>query len=280
MKTCPNCQETLEEDALFCTNCGTKLGEETEEDAPVVHTPVEEYAADEDEKDFISQVKKVSKSYWHFLPPALIQPFKKSLMMTEHKTDLVNSIITLVLFALLVPVYIYVAMDQLFPTLTPSVFEYVLEPFFYLLVTIAFVIAVMFGLSRLMKLSLSYLQVMSHFGALMVLPLTVIAIAIFMALVGGLSVSFSLTVISVLLTFVMMIVNLFVIRITYQANQSVDLVYLIALLFIAFYLFGQLFGEVFLADYIVRLIEDFIYQEAFFDLIDGMMNEQYQNFMW
>lgn len=220
---CSQCNSPLETDAKFCTNCGAKVT-----DVQTKSTASKTEATN----DYVVQGKTIAKQYWNFLPNALAHPFTTSKQVTER--DKINAIITIVLFSLLLPLYIYSsARVVMHGFMSPSFADIVIKPFFILIIFFALLIAVKFGVAKLMKADVSFMYVVTSFGSLMVLP-TAIALATWVfALIGSITFSSILMLLAISLTSIASMATVFSLKTKAPATSKLDAVYGVVITYVA-----------------------------------------------
>lgn len=275
---CPKCQATLDHDAIFCTHCGAKVQEEAttehvSEQQPVAHTPTSEFNQQESaetssqvqaeqqnqtatENAFLEKSKDVSQKYWQFTLSALKQPFQTSLRMTDKRDDTINSIITLVLFGFLFALQSYLMiLNYSYGFLRPSFWDIAMKPFFYSLILLAFMVLITFGITALFKIKVSYIQTLTHFAALQVLPTVIALVSVLIALLGGVELSNMLIFISLLIFLIHIVSQFFVLREIYDHKKNIDVTYMVLLFYVGLYIFFLVFGELIFADFLSGIFD-------------------------
>ncbi|QHS23038.1 zinc-ribbon domain-containing protein [Virgibacillus sp. MSP4-1] len=248
---CPQCGAPNDQDAKFCVSCGTRLEQQA---AAVTHTDNSTQRTNQFEdvqgeghtnnqtNQYVSQGKEIGKGYLHFLPDALKRPYATSKQVTN--TDQTNGIITIVLFALLLPLYAFVAANKVGSGLVQvPFFDVVLKPFFILLIFFAALIAIQYGISKLMNVDLTYMNVLTRFGTLMVVPTFVLVVAIFFLILSINIFSSILFFLSLAFVSISMIATLFSIKSQQTVETGLDVVYGIILTNIAIVIIMMIIGD-------------------------------------
>ncbi|MCZ0702978.1 hypothetical protein J2T56_001308 [Natronobacillus azotifigens] len=263
---CPNCNASLDADAKFCTSCGSKitdapnqLGDQAKaggaEQEPVQNNTAQTPQTPAQPNPQVEQVKKASKDYWNFLPSALLHPFATSKKMTDSKSDMINGIITLVLFSLFVPFFSYFAARNMVSNsllgsfYTPTFMDYVVTPFFLFLIFFAVLIGIKFGVAQLMKAPISYVGVLTRFASMLVLPTALAALGMLFALLGG---GFGAFLIALAMSFasIASMATLFSIKETSGTDTGLDIFYGIVLTYVGVGIFILIVGDIFIAQII------------------------------
>ncbi|WP_157967868.1 MULTISPECIES: zinc ribbon domain-containing protein [Paraliobacillus] len=234
---CPNCQAPLESDAKFCTNCGVKIDHiqtENTDTEPVQSTGT----APSQTTDYVQQGKDISKQYWHFIPSALANPFAAS----KHAgpTNKINGLITLILFSLLIPLFSYISLSSYF---RPPFVEMVVKPFFIFIIFFALLLAVKYGVAKLMKADVSFLNVMTRFGILMVLPTVTALAAVLFTILGVEDFSIILLILSMSLASIASFATVFSIKEKAPATGGLDVFYGVVLTYVAMAIILLIIGD-------------------------------------
>lgn len=247
---CPNCQEQLETDSKFCTSCGEKVNQ-TNTDNSIRNEPVQTVETEQKNdltNDYLQQGKEISKQYWNFIPSALAHPFATSKKVEDG--DKINGIITLILFSLFIPLYTYTTLNSLGSGLfAPSFIATVIKPFLIFLIFFALLIAVKFGVTKLMKADVSYTTIMTRFGVMMVLPTIISLVAIIFALLNIYDFSTVLLSFSISFAFIASLATIFSIKDKAPNTGGLDVYYAIALTYAAMAIIVAITGDS-IADYL------------------------------
>ncbi|WP_117168469.1 zinc ribbon domain-containing protein [Paraliobacillus sediminis] len=234
---CPNCQTSLESDAKFCTSCGVKIDHiqtENSNTEPVQSTGT----TAKQTPDYVQQGKEISKQYWNFIPSALANPFAAS----KHAgpANKINAMITLILFSLLIPLFSYISLSSYF---RPPFVEMVVQPFFIFVIFFALLLAVKYGVAKLMKADVSFINVMTRFGIVMVLPTTTALVAVLFAILGIDDFSIILLIVSMGLASIASLATIFSIKEKAPVTGGLDVFYGVVLTYVAMTIILLIIGD-------------------------------------
>ncbi|GGM32096.1 hypothetical protein GCM10011351_17830 [Paraliobacillus quinghaiensis] len=257
---CPNCQAALEENAKFCTNCGTKINEENVAHVATSaqHTETAQHVPNQQEQtgDYVQQGKQISKQYWNFILQAMAHPFEVSKKVRE--ADKVNGMITLALFSLFVPLFTYITIHSLSGGyLAPTFTDVVLKPFIIFLIFFALLIAVKFGVAKLMKANVSFIDVMTRFGTLMVLPTAVAMTAVLFAILDSYTFSSILLLLAISTASMASTATIFSLKTKAPATSGLDVYYGVVLTYVAMAIILLLIGDSILGNLINEMQRGF-----------------------
>ncbi|SDB80919.1 Double zinc ribbon [Pelagirhabdus alkalitolerans] len=228
---CPNCKTVISEEASFCGECGTPVNKQ------------EAFDSNAKSNEFVEQSKAISKAYISYLPNAIKHPYASSKHMTDNKGDMINSIITLLLFSFLIPFFSYVVAHSFYRGLTPSFWDMTLRPFILITISIAVITAVMFGVIKLMKLNYSFIRVMTTFGTLMVLPTLSVAVSIVLFIIGLQEFSMVVLGFALILFTLSFIATIISLADASDTKPAIDGYYGVILTIIGVLIAGQILGE-------------------------------------
>ena len=233
---CNKCGATCQSGDKFCGECGANL--ELQEAA--VSQPSEQEITTAtlnnssatplstvNSQEYIDKGKVISKQYFSFFLSMLKKPV--SAAAGTNKLDLTNSLITTILFALFIPLTVFFALKNMLDEyMTVSFFDVVLKPFFILVIYIALVVAVIFGVLKIAKSSASFLDVTARFGSFLVLPTALLAVAVILSLIGSNSYLFFLSIGLICFSF---IIPLIVYSYKQEESKGLDAFYGILLVY-------------------------------------------------
>ncbi|WP_079478065.1 zinc-ribbon domain-containing protein [Halobacillus salinus] len=172
---CTACGSQMKEGVQFCGSCGHAMTESA--DQARREAQVDETAATSSvnrntpENEYVQKSKEIGSQFYKFALQMLKEPFRAGKSVTE--ADKVNGIISNVLLAFLLPLFTYLMARSFSSEWVEVPFDLlVLQPFFYLLLFIAIYTVVVFGVGKLMRADVSYMAVVAKFGALNILPVT------------------------------------------------------------------------------------------------------------
>ena len=191
---CSKCGTLNKSEAKFCVSCGSPLKPSTEEtvqtdvveeekvvvhpNQPVYQEPVQPQPPYQPQTTYDPSENKMFANYWDYFKTILKRPMPVVEKIT--KNEYVFGLITIFIFALLIPLMIYFAVRREmgdFMYRSVSFTDFVIEPLFYILLVIFLVIAIIFGVLNIGKSSVGFQEIMSKFGALLVAPTVLLAVA-------------------------------------------------------------------------------------------------------
>ncbi|WP_159081781.1 zinc ribbon domain-containing protein [Paenibacillus sp. CAA11] len=164
MIECPNCHH-VNEGGRFCENCGAQLiGPEDEIRPAQTGRPSGRSEAADKLKPYLEKTQQVSKQYFNYFVTLLKKPYTYA--SRTGKEQFVNSIITLVLYALMIPLTVYLGLKGY--SYDASFYGAVIKPavafvIFGLLIGVYCFIAVKLG-----KVQADFGQVFGRFGGFMI----------------------------------------------------------------------------------------------------------------
>lgn len=264
---CPKCQAVNDSNAKFCVNCGSELDSVVEQDPPPPHedneqtedlsgNQVEGNPQPDEVNKYIEKTKEIGKSYWAFLPNALKSPFEASKQVTDSKEDLINSLITAIIFALFVPLFMYASATSMFGEwLRPPFFQTVIIPFFIFIILLGVMVAIIFAVVRLMKAEIDFLLVFTRFATLLVVPTCLVLLSVLFSLFNAYFFSSLLLSLALFIVFLTSIGTIVSIKETHKKDGGIDLIYVIIINYLVIFLVIILLGDALLGD----LINDFLW---------------------
>ncbi|WP_053218246.1 zinc ribbon domain-containing protein [Virgibacillus senegalensis] len=186
---CTQCGSLNEAEARFCAECGTKLVSGIQQSQQQANheqaATVETAATAGGSNEYVEKGKVISRQFFFaFAKEALKGPMVASRKVTG--ADMINGIIAHVLFALLLPLFSYFTAKNFSSGFITIPFgATVVQPFIYLLIYLAIYTAVVFGVAKLMKSNVTFVEVMSRFGVFNVLPAAVLLVAVIFSLISA-----------------------------------------------------------------------------------------------
>ncbi|MCA0987025.1 zinc ribbon domain-containing protein [Guptibacillus algicola] len=198
---CSNCGAVYEENAKFCGGCGGQLNTNNANEAAQLNqqqvtqqmTAATVSTTGTANNEYLEKGKQISKNFFSFALEAFKGPMVASHKVTD--SDKLNGIISLLLYAFLLPFFSYLTTKNLtnqvnnefFPAASiPVPFgATVIQPFFYILIFLAVFTAVNFGVAKLMRVDLSFTNVMTRFGVFVVIPATLLFLAVLFAFISA-----------------------------------------------------------------------------------------------
>jgi len=249
---CVKCGHPNDRDARFCESCGANLQTETgthpnpvlskEEAAAAASTTAGQTGSSQ---AYIEKTKTVSKQYFSYFLTALKNPVQAA--ANTGKENFINGIITIVLFALMIPLMSYFALKSAFSSYNSGWFSpdisfgaVVIKPLFILLIILALVVLIIFGAVKLGKSSAGFLDVLARFGTFLVVPTSFFVIALIISLIGSYSFVFFLL---LGLTAFSFVIPLIIYSYKKQSNGGLDAFYSILLSYIAIAIVFMIIGD-------------------------------------
>lgn len=192
---CPACLHE-NEGGNFCEECGTKLVQSTvEETASTIEQNNSNVNVNTPPNQYVEGAKKVSKMYFRFFIGVLKKPYSSSLEVgSEH---LINGLITIILYAIIIPLMMYLGIKNIFstansigdslfggdtPSFNPPFTDLVIIPAFAYAIFILLVATFSFLSIKLGKVPASYKAVISRFGAFLIPFVAILLVALIMSL--------------------------------------------------------------------------------------------------
>ena len=192
---CSNCGASYEENAKFCGGCGGQLGGENvngasqQVDQQQVSQKMTAASVETEgvNNEYIEKGKLISKNFFSFAIDAFKGPMSASHKVTD--ADKINGIIAHLLFAFLLPLFSYITTKNV---TTNDYFDVpvpfgsvVIQPFIYILIFLGVFTAVNFGVGKFMGAKLSFINVMTRFGAFNVIPAAFLLLAVLFAIISA-----------------------------------------------------------------------------------------------
>ncbi|WP_156112548.1 zinc ribbon domain-containing protein [Halobacillus sp. BBL2006] len=232
---CSQCGALMKEDAKFCGGCGSQLGQESQQvpASTKAHQQQQQgtqmsaasVAAPKQDSEYVEKAKHTSRQFFYFALQSLKAPLAASKKSNEK--DKVNGLIAHVLLAFLIPLFTYFTAKSVntYGVVEVSFGSVVFQPFFYLLIYLAVFTAVTLGVAKLMKVEVSFLSVMSKYGALNVIPVSLLLLSNLLAILSMNAVSTFLFIVGIGLFMVSNFALLFAINAEKKTNQGIDVYY-------------------------------------------------------
>lgn len=263
---CNKCGATCQSGDKFCGECGSNLESQVvtvtqsdQAETTITHpTPNNSSAVPQstvNSQEYIHKGKVISKMYFSYFLTMLKKPV--SAAASTNKRDLTNSLITMVLFTLFIPLMIFfVLKNMLSDYMTVSFFDVVMKPFFVFFIYIVLVVAVVFGVLKIAKSSASFLDVMARLGSFLVLPTAFLAVAFILSLISSTSCIFFL---SIGLICFSVIIPLIIYSYKQEEPRGLDTFYCILLTYIGIVIIFLIIGEQVVQELIVLMQDSFGY---------------------
>lgn len=180
---CPGCQH-INDGGNFCEQCGTRLtnGPSQEVQGASIQysqSQAAHAAAPPQPNMHLENAKQASKMYFSYFMSVLKKPVAST--QNTNREQLTNGLISIGLFALIIPLIIYFSFDS---AVTEGEFTtLVLKPTFSYAVFILLIATYSFIAIKLGKSSASYTDVIARFGSMLIPFLGLFFIALIMSLV-------------------------------------------------------------------------------------------------
>ncbi|QHZ45548.1 zinc ribbon domain-containing protein [Bacillus sp. NSP9.1] len=178
--TCSKCGHQTD-GGRFCENCGANLSAESDSAGTKAETAQTQM--------YVEAAKKASSMYFSFCLRALKRPYKE--MKNAGEQHFTNSIITMVVFAIIVPLTFYFGLKGFFDSLgrysgiwsgsdmMPTFFDIVVKPAFTFAIYIFLLFVFTYAGVRIQGAQAPFKEVMGRFGALLV-PFTALLVIAFL----------------------------------------------------------------------------------------------------
>ncbi|MDQ0223872.1 zinc ribbon domain-containing protein [Metabacillus niabensis] len=226
---CSNCGHQ-NEGGKFCVKCGTKLVGETAEQQqaatveptiPVSNQPVQPEQAETtfsaqptrpeqpvqpaEPNKHVEAAKNVSKLFFSYFIDGLKNPTKAAQSVGQEQ--FVNGLITMILYALFIPLTIYFGLKVVIANLLEKIagifpdefdffdvtqmisfyeqpgFSSVLKPIFYSLIIIAIIVLLTFVVIKLGRVQLNIKELIARFGAFSIVPTALLLVALILSII-------------------------------------------------------------------------------------------------
>lgn len=197
---CANCNHR-NEGGKFCENCGAPLSAEaaaaSESVGPSSGQP--EYTGQNnttynpqhtgyaggqtppvEPNVYLRNAKMVSSSYFNYFGAVLKRPF--AMAQNVGGEQLVNGIITMILFSLLAPLMVYISLGAAREWIKSPFLDIVVKPTISLAVLIVLVATFSFLAIKFARIQVGYKDVLSRFGALLVPFLALLAVSFILSI--------------------------------------------------------------------------------------------------
>lgn len=267
---CAKCGTENPNLAKFCVSCGEELepsvnkfmdvedkaedpvSQQEEQAAPQenqVHEGEPVPRAETQPNEFVEQTKAIGKSYWGFVLDALKAPFGATKRVGAEQSDLIHGLITLVIFALFVPLTLYFSSRGMFGGwVRPPFWETVVLPFIMLLILVAVMVGIIFGVARFMRSEIDFMQVYTRFMTLMVIPAGLAILALLFSVLNAYTFSTILMSLSLALMMLAGIGAIFSIKETKAKPGGLDVIYVVIIYFAILMVIFMLLGDALLGN--------------------------------
>jgi len=236
-QTCPQCGSE-ELGPKFCMSCGFRVTEangdaESEMAASQATVQTEGNA-------YIEQGKNIAQNYWEFLKSTVKNPTHQS--QTLDKRNMVNGMITLILYSLMIPLIIYFVIKGTFGEfMAPSFSAVFFKPAFFILLFMALNTAVVYAVSKPGNPNLNFYDVVGRLGGFLVIPTLLLALGIVFSIIQVYTMVGFAAVLGVVGLFIAATMTIFSLK--KQSTKGIDAMYATFLFYIAFYIIVRLISE-------------------------------------
>lgn len=197
MVACPSCGHNNTEGSKFCENCGAALQGQT----AAGHTQQEAVSSGESAKanEYLEVTKQASLSFFHYFADVIKHPFSSG--KRYGVSNLTNSIITMILFAVFLGLTVYIGMKNLLKEISTvplfgdmlstdeldielSFVEFAIKPFIFFAFFVFVVAVLVFAASKLSKIETSFKSIIVRYGSYLIPFLGLVALGFLLALVN------------------------------------------------------------------------------------------------
>lgn len=241
MQVCPNCGSNVE--GKFCTSCGTKVveGAQTQAANQEVAATSGAVQSTQQPNQYLEQGKQISKGFWDFFLTIVKNPTGGAQNLNH--SAMTNGIITIILFSLFIPLINYFGpMGEMAKAFGEASFgDFVAKPAFYILLFMAFTVAVLFAVLKMGGHQVSFQDVIGRFGGFMVLPLAIIVVALLLAIINTYTVMGYAAAVAIISMFVAITLTLY----SFKRNQEkgLDAFYSTLIVYVALAIFLRIMVE-------------------------------------
>lgn len=185
---CNSCGQINPESSKLCVQCGASFQTSAAAEADQAFLnlgagqPGQQGGPSEPNPQ-LQQIKQVSSQYWKHFVQVLKQPTR--IGETTNDSNMINGIITMVLFSLMLPLIVYFTLKNAvsgFGFIRISFGTYVLKPLFLLFIVTMMVNTLIFYALKLGKVAASYREVIGRFGAYMIPSAAIMAFGVLLSL--------------------------------------------------------------------------------------------------
>ncbi|KKB71654.1 MULTISPECIES: zinc ribbon domain-containing protein [Bacillus] len=178
--TCTKCGHQTD-GGKFCENCGASLSAEHDGGQPAGESV--------QAKQYVDATKKASSMYFSFFVRVMKRPYAETKKAGEE--HMLNSIITMVIFALTVPLMFYFGLKSFYASMgtysgifgrtgvMPGFFDIVVKPAFTFAIYIFLLFVFTYAGVRIQGIQASFREVMGRFGAALI-PFTALLLCSFL----------------------------------------------------------------------------------------------------
>ncbi|WP_368503213.1 zinc ribbon domain-containing protein [Alkalihalophilus sp. As8PL] len=246
---CTQCGNPLQPGSKFCTSCGSPVNIEVAATTQATAT-AQQPATNLQDNEYVKQGKQIGQQFLGFALTALKGPMNASRQVTSQ--DKVNGIITLLLFAFLMPLFSYTAIKGIGGGFVrPSFGDTVMQPFFILAIFLTTLVAVMFAVTKMMKVNLTFFDILARYATFMIVPVALLALSVLFSAISVYVFGFLLFILAMFAFFVASISTLHSVKEKHEAGLDVyygiittNIVMFIILLIIGDSIVGSLIDQI------------------------------------
>lgn len=258
---CFECGNELEENDKFCMKCGKQVPEmetaaalePSTESVPLEKNEqgnvqqMQSSASSKGQNENIDKARETAKSYWNFIVENLKEPAVRGLNQKEN--DFLYGYINIFILSLLFGLGTYFEMKSVTGVLGLfssgiSFFETFFTIFIYVAITSLVIVGVIFGILKiLLKVDITFHQVLGRFGALITIPTALSGVFFIFALPGFTKIIVLVSMLILSSLQIALILTFFSYRT--QAKSKFDAIYGIIIAYVIFGVFIALTSDTF-----------------------------------
>lgn len=278
---CGKCQTVNDSNAKFCVNCGKQIdhlkrqpvvepsevkvddgveevvGAEAQVQEEAKQATAEETGAGSpgqpvrqmEPDPVIEKAKEIGQSFLGYILDGVKAPFQAGKSVGAEQADLINGLITLLIFSGFIPLSVFV----LGSWGRPPFFATVVVPFILFIIFIAITVAVLFAVARLMKSEIDFMQVFTRFMTFMIIPAGLAVLVFIVSIFNAYLFSTLLLALIFLTVSLASIGTIFTIKETKEKSGGLDVMYVVIIHFLIISLVLALFGDALLGQLMNQL---------------------------
>lgn len=164
----------------FCVKCGTRLQVDSFEQQAVAVSEAGQqptYSKPATQNPHVEKAKTASKLYLSYFLQGMKTP--TTLAQSVYGDQFVNGLITMIIYALSIPLMMYFGVRDFVDDFT----EMVIQPAFFYLLFIGFVALITFAVVRMGRVQVSLKDVCARFGTFLIVPTSFLLMALILSLI-------------------------------------------------------------------------------------------------
>ena len=172
--------DNFNEGGNFCVKCGTRLQVGSfEQQAAAVSEAGQQttYSKPATQNPHVEKAKSASKLYLSYFLQGMKAP--TTLAQSVYGDQFVNGLITMIIYALSIPLMMYFGVRDFVDDFT----EMVIQPAFFYLLFIGFVAFITFAVVRMGRVQVSLKDVCARFGTFLIVPTAFLLVALVLSLI-------------------------------------------------------------------------------------------------